>query len=133
MKRPFFVTLIIWGVFLLGGWNALRVAALLHQNNLLQEQLIRPNLTIQMVMALAWAIMFVSLAGAMWGKRPFARHATPLALLLYGTYELTLLNLYAHPLTQWQNWPTNTLFYITITLFTAWGLNRSHSRLYYDG
>jgi len=131
MKRPFFVTLIMWGVLFLGGWNALRVAALLHQNNLLQEQAISPNLTFQMVMGTVWAVMFIGLAGAIWRKRPFTRYTTPLALLLYGTYELTLLNLYAHPLTQWQNWPINTLFYIFITLFTAWGLNRSRSRHYY--
>ena len=123
----------MWGVLLLGGWNALRVAALLHQNNLLQEQAISPNLTFQLVMGVVWAVMFVGLAGAIWWKRPFSRYATPLALLLYGTTELTILNLYANPLTQWQNWPTNSLFYISITLFTAWGLNRSRSRLYYDG
>ena len=133
MKRPFFVTLIMWGVLLLGGWNALRVAALLHQNNLLQEQAISPNLTFQVAMGVVWAVMFVGLAGAIWGKRPFTRTITPLALPLYGTTELIILNLYANPLTQWQNWPTNTLFYISITLFTAWGLNRSRSRLYYDG
>lgn len=84
-----------------------------------------------MVMGTVWAVMFIGLAGAIWRKRPFTRYTTPLALLLYGTYELTLLNLYAHPLTQWQNWPINTLFYIFITLFTAWELNRSRSRHYY--
>ena len=132
MKRPFFVTLIMWGVLFLGGWNAMRVAALLHQNNLLQEQAISPSLTFQLVMGIVWAVMFVGLAGAIWGKRPFSRYVTPLALFLYGTTELTILNLYANSLTQWQNWLTNSLFYISITLFTAWGLNRSRSHHYYD-
>jgi len=132
MKRPFFVTLIMWGVLLLGSWNALRVAALLHQNNLLKEQVVSPNLTFQVAMGVVWAMMFVGLAGAIWRKRPFSRYVTPLALLMYGTYELAILNLYANPLTQWQNWPTNSLFYISITLFTAWGLSRSRSHHYYD-
>jgi hypothetical protein len=122
----------MWSVLLLGGWSALRAAALLHQNNLLQEQAISPNLTVQIAMAAVWAVVFVGLAGAIWRKRPFTRYTTPLALLLYGATELTILNLYAHPLTQWQNWPTNSLFYISITLFTAWGLNRSRSHHYYD-
>jgi len=132
MKRPFFVTLIMWGVLLLGGWNALRVAALLHQNNLLQEQALLPDLRVQIGAAVVWAILFVGLAGGVWRKRPFTRYAVPLTLLLYGAYELSTLLLYAHPLTRWQNWPTNTLFYITITLFTAWGLNRSRSHHYYN-
>ena len=97
MKRPFFVTLIMWGVYLLGSWNALRVTSLLHQNNLLKEQAISPNLTLQIVMALVWAVVFVGLAGAIWGKRQFTRYLTPLALFLYGTTELIILNLYAHP------------------------------------
>lgn len=132
MKRPFSVTLIKWGVLLLGCWNALRAAALLHQNNLLQEQAVSPNLTVQMVMAVVWAIVFIGLAAAIWRKRPFTRYTTPFVLLLYGTTELAILNLYAHPLTQWQNWPSNILFYSIITLFTAWGLNRSRSHHYYD-
>ena len=122
----------MWSVLLLGGWNALRVAALLHQNNLLQEQAISPNVTVQMVMAAMWAVVFVGLAGGIWRKRPFTRYITPLALLLYGTTELAILNLYANPLTQWQNWPSNALFYSIITLFTAWGLTRSRSHHYYN-
>ena len=122
----------MWGVLLIGCWNALRVAALLHQNNLLQKQAISPNLTVQLAMAAVWTIVFIGLAGAIWRKRPFTRYTTPFALLLYGTIELVILTLYAHPLTQWQNWPSNILFYSTITLFTAWGLNRSRSHHYDD-
>ncbi len=77
-----------------------------------------------------WAGVFIGLVGAMWGKRPFTQIAIPIALFLYSIYELTFLMLYAHPLTQWQNWPTKSLFYIIITLFAAWGLNHSHARHY---
>ncbi len=143
--RPISVTIVFWGVFLLGLWNIGRFIALSQQRSLLTELDSSVDPRFRLGMALFWAIVFVGLAiGLVW-KRPFltrlkrlnrlrhfTRRAIPITLLLYAVYELSLTTFYAQaPLAQ-NSWRINGPFYIILILFSIWGVGRTAVNKYFE-
>jgi hypothetical protein len=123
--RPRTVTITLWGVFILGGWNLARAVVLSRQSSLLLALGVSLDPRLRLIIALCWAILFWGAAFALWRKRPFARQAIPIILLLYGLYQLSLLLFFTQTQTAQRRWLLNTLSYTVAVLFTLWALNRA--------
>ena len=93
--RPRSVTLTIWGVFLLGGWNCGRLFATGLKYRLLTTFSTTPTPLFRLVMALLWMLLLWSVALALWQRRPFTRYVVPSLLIIYTIYELALLLIFA--------------------------------------
>jgi hypothetical protein len=130
--RPRSVTMMLWVVFLLGGWNGGRVIALSLNRRTLETFNTIPSPGVRMGLAIVWAILFWTAAIALWGKRPFTRYVIPALLAFYGLLELGLLLLYAQSPSARNSWLTNLLFYGGLALYSLWGLNRTAVKPYYQ-
>ena len=129
--RPRSVTLALIWVFLLGVWNFGRVLALYQQMDLLLKLTIQPDPRFRLAMALIWGFVFMGLGWLVYKKRPFTRKLLPLILILYAGYELGLTILFAQTsLAQQAVW-LNLSFYLFITLFISWALNRTSANDYF--
>ncbi len=83
------------------------------------------------MMALVWMLLLWAAALALRQKRPFTRHAIPSILFVYAAYELGLLLIFAQAGPARSEWLINTLFYLFITLFSYWALNRTAVTSYF--
>ena len=131
--RPFTVTIVLLSVFLIGAWNAGRVFALYRQQNVLQTLDARPDPLVVLTIAALWAVVFLGLAAALWGKRPFTRIAIPITIGVYGGYEVGLQTILAPTPPLRAGWRFTLLLYTGITLYTAWALNRTTAKVYLEG
>ena len=130
--RPRSVTLIAWGVFLLGLVNGWRALGLFRQRRLLQELDVVPDPLITLLIALLWAAVFVILALFVWQGRPITRLLAPLALFFYAFYQLLLVSVFARS-DQSSNGLIGTIgLYLVAVLFTIWALNRRSARGYFE-
>ncbi|PIE80694.1 MAG: hypothetical protein CSA11_07165 [Chloroflexi bacterium] len=129
--RPRSATLVLWGVFLLGAWNFGRVLAFGQQMDLLLELAVQPDSRFRFMLALIWGFVFLGLWWLIRQKRPFTRKLTPLILILYAVYELSLTILFAQtPLARQAIW-LNLSIYLFLILFVTWALNRTAVDHYY--
>ena len=129
--RPKSVTLALWGVFLFAVWNFGRAVALSQQMDLLLELTIQPDPRFRFSMALIWGFVFMGLWWLMRKKRPFTRKFLPLILILYAVYELGLTMLFAQTTLAQQAIWLNLSFYLLLTLFITWALNRTTANDYF--
>ncbi len=123
-KRPFTVTIVLWGVFLLGVWNVGRVIALYRQQDLLTSLAIQPPPQLQMAVSAVWAGLFLGMGWALRQKRPFVRRLIPLTLSLYAIWRIGLLIYFTRPEYTVHLRPLYYLGYLIAILFTTWVLNR---------
>ncbi|MFW6183042.1 MAG: hypothetical protein ACOC8X_04530 [Chloroflexota bacterium] len=130
-RRPFFVTITAVGVFLLGMWNAWRTIELAQQSTFLLQLGVRPNPYARLVMALIWSILFLTLAVALWQRRPLVRRLLPLSLLLYAIYHLMLLALFVQAPAARQGWQVDVLLYAAAILWATWVVFRPAYRTYW--
>jgi len=130
--RPRSVTMTLWAVFLLGGWNGGRALAVgLNYRTLAAFHAI-PAPQVRLGIALVWAVLFLGMALALWQRRPFTRTAIPMLLSLYALVELGTLIFMAQSPSARQSWLINSLFYLFLILFSVWGLNRTAVKTYYE-
>ncbi|MCP4424168.1 MAG: hypothetical protein GY803_06730 [Chloroflexi bacterium] len=122
----------LWAVFLLGGWNGGRAVAISLNRGALAAFDTMPDPRLRLGMALIWTVLFLGAALALWQKRPFIRRAVPILFTIYTLYELGLLAFYAQAPPTRHSWPINALFYLTLILFSAWGLNRTAVKNYFE-
>ena len=130
--RPRSVTLIAWGVFLLGLVNGWRALGLLRQRSLLEELGIVPDPVIALLIALFWAAVFVILAVIVWQGRSVTRLLAPVILLLYALYQLLLIVLFAQSGQSQSGLISNAGIYAVALLITTWALNRRSARAYFQ-
>ena len=130
-NRPRSVTLTFWGVFLLGGWNCGRLLSISLNYRLLTTFSTSPTPLFRLVMALVWMLLLWAAVLALWQKRPFIRRAIPFILIVYTAYELGLLLIFAQAGPARSGWLANTLFYLAISVFSYWALNRTAVKPYF--
>ena len=131
-SRPRTVTMMLWVVFLLGGWNGGRAIAISLNSRTLASFNITPDPQLRLGSALIWAVLFFGIAIALWRRRPFTRRAVPLLLSLYAIYELGLFIFYAQSPSARYSLLVNALFYGLTILFSVWALNRTAVRAYFN-
>ncbi len=130
-NRPRSVTLIVWGVFLLGGWNCGRLITISLNYRLLATFSTTPTPFFRLMLALVWMLLLWAAALALWQRRPFTRRAIPFILFVYAVYELGILLIFTQAGPARSGWLINTLFYLFITLFSYWALNRTAVTSYF--
>ena len=131
-KRPLTVTLTLWGVFLLGVWNAGRAIAWGRQSNILLALGATPDPRLLLVIAVVWGLVFLGLALMLWQRRPFVRQAVPISLTLYAIYRLSLLLFFAQVPLNRQGWLLYSMVYLAVIVFTQWALNRASAQSYFE-
>lgn len=131
-SRPFSVTLVIWGVFILGLANAWRALALYRQSDLLLELGVSLDPRIRLFLALIWAAVFVTSAISIWRRWASARFLTPTLILLYSIYELGITSLFALSSGSLNGLPANLAMVVVAVIFSAWSLNRKAARQYFQ-
>jgi hypothetical protein len=130
-NRPHSVTLTIWGVFLLGGWNLGRLLTLWLNFRLLTTFAEAPSPLFRLILTAIWTILFWAAALALWQKRPFTRRAIPSILTIYMGFELGMLFAFAKAGPARSGWLTTTLFYLFCIAFSYWALNRTAVQSYF--
>jgi hypothetical protein len=130
--RPRSVTVVAWGVFLLGLINGWRALGLLRQRSLLEELGVVPDPGIALLIALFWAAVFVILAIIVWQGRSVSQLLAPVILLIYVLYQLLLVALYAQSSQSGSGLITTAGLYAVALLFTIWALNRRSARAYFQ-
>ena len=130
-RRAWPATITLWGVFLIGVWNAGRAYALWQQADLLRELGARPNPTILIGLAIIWALIWFGWGVMLWQKRPFTCYTIPATLIIYALYEISLLTWLAATPPPQQGWRFHTLLFTIMTLFSMWSLNNPTALIYY--
>jgi hypothetical protein len=131
-SRPFSVTLVTWGVFILGLANAWRALALYRQSDLLLELGVSLDPRLRLFLALIWAAVFVILAISLWRRWATARFLAPALILFYSVYELGISSLFALSAETLSGLPANLAMASVAVAFSAWSLNRKAARQYFQ-
>lgn len=130
-KRPRTISLILWALILLGLWEAGRVVALGRQFRLLLELSVQPDPRVQIVLAVAWVVLFWGTAVALWRKKAFTRWFVPGVMLLFVSYHVALAALFVQSPGDNQQRLADVLLATAAVLFPAWALNRKTATAYY--
>lgn len=121
---PRSISLIAWGMVLLGCTNLWRTIGLARQSQMLAELGSSLSPIVRLGMALFWAIVFAILSSLLWQQHSMARRAVPLALLVYGAYQLGLIAFFFVSPAAQTGWQALLVFYLSLSLLSYWALNR---------
>lgn len=130
-SRPFSVTLVTWGVFIIGLANVWRAVALFQQSGLLLELGVSFDPRVRMLVALVWALIFILMFVASWRRLTVSRFLTPLLLFLYAVYEVGFSGLFAQSTVSRDGIQASVILYGIAVLFSAWALNHKSARRYF--
>jgi hypothetical protein len=130
--RPRTVTITLWGVFLLGTWNAGRALAVGWRSELLLEIGVQPDPRWRLMVALLWSLIFWGAALALWRNQPIARLVIPVLLFFYALSEFGFLLFLSQSTLAKRAWLMYTVFHLGTILFSWWTLNRSAVRFYFN-
>ena len=123
-KRPRSVTIMIWGVFLLGLANGWRAIGLGQQADLLVALGSSLNPWVGVGLAVVWSVVFIITAVALWQHRTWTQIAVPGLILLHGLYQIALVILFAQSAVSRSVWPVLALAFGVAFLFSLWALKR---------
>jgi hypothetical protein len=129
--RPFGVTLVLLGVFLIGLANGWRALGLIRQSSLLLERGAGSDPRLCAAVSVAWSLVFLSLAYALWRRKLISRVVVPVASLAYGLNRLV----WPGPCPP-ASWPQEealvaTLIFVAGSLFVTLALNVASGRNYF--
>jgi hypothetical protein len=131
-RKPKGVTLIAWGLLLLGLANIWRSFGLWRQSDMLLELGIGPDPRLRLAISAAWAVLFGASAVTIWTRKRLAQWLTPGALIFYGLYRLSLIFIASQSANQDIRIIGNLIFYTALILFAGWSLNRPKARQYFS-
>lgn len=131
-NRPLTVTLVTWGVFILGLANIWRAIALYQQSNLLLELGVTLDPRLRLFLALIWAVVFISLAISLLRVWTAARFLAPALILFYSIYEFGISSIFTISAESHSGLPLNLAISGAAVVFSAWALNRKAARQYFE-
>jgi DNA-binding XRE family transcriptional regulator len=131
-SRPLSITLIAWGTFLLGLANGWRAVGLNRQSSILIELEVVPDPRLRLAIALAWAIVFLVLAGMLCFRRRLTRWAIPGLVAVYSLYQMALTVLFFRSPDAARGWPLTVLLSLMVVVGLTWFLNRAANRWYFE-
>jgi hypothetical protein len=130
--RPRSITIIIWGLFLLGLANGWRAIGLNRQGGLLLALDSSLNPGVGLAFALIWSILFIIAAVTLWQRRTWTRFLIPGLLLTHGIYQLALVLIFARSAASRNAWLAIGLLFTLALLFSVWALHRPSVRWYFE-
>lgn len=130
-KRPRSVTIMVWGVFLLGLANGWRAIGLGQQADLLLALGSSLNPWVGVGLAVFWSGVFITAAAALRQGRTWTQLTIPGLILGHGLYQLILVLSFAQTAHARGVWPVLVLAFGVGFLFSLWALKRPSVRWYF--
>ena len=130
-ERPRSVTLVAWGVFLLGIINGWRAVTIFRQRRLLLDLDVTLDPAVVAVAAAVWSLLFVAAAVIIYRRHPASRWLTPLLLAAYALFGFALTAIWGEAPESGGGLRLTTFFSIVIIIFVIWVLNRKAAREYF--
>lgn len=122
------VTLIGWGVLLLGLVNFWRSIGVYRQIEVLRALNVVPDPQLRFIISVVWGIIFTALALAIWRRTASTRWLVPVTLTVYAIYRAGIY------LTSPEGNGVEIVwvfFFAVWILFSIWALNRAEAERYY--
>ena len=130
-ERPRSVTLVAWGVFLLGIINGWRAVTIFRQRRLLLDLDVTLDPAVVAVAAAVWSLLFIAAAVIIYRRHPASRWLTPLLLAAYALFGFALTAIWGEAPESGGGLRLTTFFSIAIIIFVIWVLNRKAAREYF--
>ena len=130
-KRPRSVTIMIWGVFLLGLINGWRAFGLGQQADLLLMLGSSLNPYVGMGLAIGWSVIFFTAAAALWRRLSWTQWLIPGLILIHGLYYIALALIFGRTADSRNVWLAFTVLFALLFLFSLWALKRPSVRWYF--
>ena len=130
-ERPWSVTLVAWGVFLLGMINGWRAVTIFRQRRLLLELGVTLDPAVTAAAAAVWSLLFVAAAVTIYRRQPASRWLTPVLLAANALFGIALTSIWRATPDSSGGLTLTTLFSIAIFIFVIWVLNRRAARDYF--
>lgn len=118
--RPLAKRVVLWGLMLLALWNLGRAAVLYRQAGWVSSVEVIPDPRLRMVLASAWAIIFLAATWVLLNRSCRNWRAIPLLMTLFGVYELGMMIAFATEPPA----PLLVLAYAAFVCFVVWVLWR---------
>ena len=131
-NRPLSVTLVTWGVFLLGLMNVWRAVALYRQSALLLGLGVTLDPRLRILFALIWALIFICISISIWRRWKASRLLTPILWVVYTTNELGLNQFFTQTFRENEGWQSDIVLYAVVLIFIIWALNHKNARYYFN-
>lgn len=135
-ERPKSVTIIAWGVIILGLVNSWRALTLFQQRQLLLNLDAVLDPAVVAVATAIWSTIFIVIATAIFRRKPSIRWLTPIMLFIYALYILlrdwTLAELTNHGNTGFASFSLLIIVFLGLSgISTSFILNRKVARDYF--
>ena len=133
ISRPRSVTLVIFGVFVLGLVNIFRAVGLVRQSDLQLELGVTLDPRLRLIVAIFWAIVFLAITVALMLRNPKTKVIVPGVLAIYAIYRLALVGLFAQSAYSRGSLLIFVLIYGAVIIYSTWALNRKSAAAYLSG
>jgi len=130
-ERPRSVTLVAWGVFLLGMINGWRSVTIFRQRWLLLDLGVTLDPAVLAIAAAVWGLLFVAAAAIIYRHHPASRWLTPVLLFTNTLFGIALTTIWAEAPESGGGLRLTTFFSMAILIFVIWVLNRKAARDYF--
>ncbi len=130
-ERPRSVTLVAWGVFLLGMINGWRAVSIYRQRRLLLDLDVTLDPAVIAIGAVVWSVLFMAAAVIIYRRHPSARWLTPVLLFTNTLFGFALTAIWGEaPKSSGMLRPT-TFLSMAVLILVIWALNRRAARDYF--
>ena len=130
-ERPWSVTLVAWGVILLGMLNGWRAVTVFRQRGFLLDLGVTLDPAVVAGAAGVWALLFLAAAVIIFRRIPAARWLVPVMLLTNALFSLALVAIWGETPESGGSLRLTTFFSITGLGLVIWALNRKAARDYF--
>jgi hypothetical protein len=118
--RPTSVTILLWGVFIVGALNGWRAASWWQQRQLMAGLDLSATMTFHVLAAFIWMLVCWGLALGLWQRRYYVRWAIPGFLACYALFRLAILLFLAQTPPAPDAWMLPVVVYGVLLGVTSW-------------
>jgi hypothetical protein len=130
-ERPWSVTLVAWGVSLLGIINGWRAVTIFRQRWLLLDLGVTLDPAVTAAAAAVWSLLFVAAAVAIYRRYPVSRWLTPVLLAAHTLIGIALTGIWRATPDASGGLTLTLLFSTAVFVFVIWARNRKAARDYF--